>query len=53
MNGCTEAPKPPAPIIFAEAVVDARKAGAPGRAHVKVVRAFVGDELGGRVARLV
>jgi hypothetical protein len=38
---------PDAPIIFAEAVVDAWKAGAPNRADVKALKAFIEDELGG------
>ena len=38
---------PDAPNIFAKTVVDAWKAGAPSRADVKAVKAFVEDELGG------
>ncbi|MBL7183369.1 MAG: hypothetical protein ISS50_02850 [Anaerolineae bacterium] len=44
---------PDAPIIFAETVVDAWKDGAPSRADVKVVKAFIEDELGGWGVRLV
>jgi hypothetical protein len=40
-----------APDAFAEAVVDAWKAGAPSRADVEAVRKFVEDELGLRGAR--
>jgi hypothetical protein len=44
---------PGTPIIFAEAVVDAWKAGAPNRADVKALKAFIEDELGGWGAGLV
>jgi hypothetical protein len=44
---------PDAPAVFAEAVVDAWKAGSPGRVDVKAVKAFVEDELGGWGMRLV
>jgi len=44
---------PDAPNVFAETVVDAWKAGAPSRADVAAVRAFVEDKLGGWGARLV
>ena len=44
---------PDAPIIFAETVVDAWKAGSPGRADIAVVKAFVEDELSGWGARLI
>ena len=36
-----------APIIFAESVVDAWKAGTPSKADVAAVKAFIEDELGG------
>jgi len=42
-----------APSIFADAVLDAWKAGAPSRADVAAVRAFIEDELFGWGARLV
>jgi len=42
-----------APSIFADAVVDAWKAGAPSRADVKAVKTFIEEELGGWGARLV
>ena len=41
-----------APSIFADAVVDAWKAGTPSRADVKAVKAFIEDELFGWGARL-
>jgi hypothetical protein len=44
---------PDAPAVFAEAVVDAWKAGSPGRADVKAVKAFVEDKLCGWGIRLV
>ena len=44
---------PDASIIFAEAVVDAWKAGPLSRADVKAVKAFIEDELAGWGARLV
>ena len=44
---------PDAPSSFAWTVVDAWKDGAPSRADVKVVKAFIEDELGGWGARLV
>jgi hypothetical protein len=44
---------PDAPIIFAETVVDAWKAGRPGRADIAALKAFIEDELGGWGARLV
>ena len=36
-----------APIVFAETVVDAWKAGTPSRADVAAVKAFIEHELGG------
>jgi len=42
-----------APIVFAETVVDAWKTGAPSRADVAAVKAFIEEELGGWGARLV
>jgi hypothetical protein len=42
-----------APGAFADAVVDAWKAGSPSRADVAAVKAFIEDELGGWGARLV
>jgi len=44
---------PDAPIVFAEAVVDAWKVGSPSQADVAVVRAFVEDELEGWQAQLL
>jgi len=44
---------PYAPSNFAWAVVDAWKAGAPNRADVKALKAFIEDELGGWGAGLV
>ena len=38
---------PDAPSIFAEAVVEAWKAGSPSQTDVKVLKTFVEDELGG------
>ena len=43
---------PDAPIIFAEAVVDAWKEGLPSRADNAAVKAFVEEELGGWGVRL-
>ncbi len=42
-----------APSIFADAVVDAWKAGSPSQADVKAVKAFIEDELFGWGARRV
>lgn len=42
-----------APGIFAETVINAWKAGAPSKADVAAVKAFIEDELGGWGARLV
>jgi len=44
---------PDAPSNFAWVVVDAWKAGAPSRADVKALKAFIEDELGGWGAGLV
>ncbi len=44
---------PDAADSFAEEVVDAWKAGSPGRADVRALKAFIADELGGWGARLV
>lgn len=44
---------PDAPIIFAEIVVDAWKAGSPTGSDVKLLRAFIAEELGGWGANLV
>ncbi len=44
---------PDAPSGFAWVVVNAWKAGAPSRADVAAVKAFIEDELGGWGARLV
>ena len=38
---------PAAPIIFAETVVDAWKAGSPTKNDHKAIRAFITEELGG------
>ena len=44
---------PDAPIVFAEAVVEAWRKGRPGPTDVAAVKAFVEDELAGWGARLV
>jgi hypothetical protein len=44
---------PDAPLVFAETVVDAWKAGAPNQADVAAVKAFIEDELGDWGADLV
>jgi len=44
---------PDAPIVFAETVVDAWKAGSPGQTDIAAVKMFIEDELGGWGARLV
>jgi hypothetical protein len=44
---------PDAPSSFAWTVVDAWKAGAPSRADVAAIKAFIEDEMGGWGARLV
>jgi hypothetical protein len=44
---------PDAPLAFAGTVVNAWKAGSPGRADVKAVKTFIEDELGGWGIRLV
>ena len=44
---------PDAPIIFAEAVVDAWKAGSPTKSDIKALKAFVTAELGGWGANLL
>ena len=43
---------PDAPIIFAEAVVDAWKSGSPNKNDLKALKAFVTEELGGWGANL-
>ncbi len=44
---------PDAASSFAERAVDAWKAGSPGRASIKALKAFITEELGGWGARLV
>ena len=44
---------PAAPIIFAETVVDAWKAGSPTKNDHKAIRAFITEELGGWGAHLL
>ena len=44
---------PDAPIIFAEAVVDAWKVGSPTKSDIKALKAFVSEELGGWGADLL
>jgi hypothetical protein len=44
---------PDAASVFAEEVVDAWKAGSPGRADVAAMKSFIAEELGGWGARLV
>ena len=44
---------PDAPIIFAETVVDAWKAGSPTKSDVRSLKTFIAEELGGWGANLV
>ena len=44
---------PDAPFVFAEAVVDAWKAGSPNQADMAAVKEFIEDELGGWGANLI
>lgn len=44
---------PGSPLIFAESVVDAWKAGSPNRADIAALKTFIEDELGGWGARFV
>lgn len=44
---------PDAPIIFAEAVVNAWKAGSPNKSDARALKAFVVEELGGWGANLL
>jgi hypothetical protein len=44
---------PDAPMIFAEAVVDAWKSGSPNKNDFKALRAFITEELGGWGANLL